>query len=148
MISDNIFFSGYLQFKQEIFETLVLMVQRQNLLNSNDERWEKITYWQWDHLREEVGLAGYAQKKPIDEYRRKAFALFDNLISDIARESTTQFFHRNKLPHPRYLFFHVDPQAPESIYSHGDEPKVVNSPKPAIRKKVYVSNRERKKTTR
>ena len=138
------FFAGFMQFKQEIFETLVLMVQRQNLLNSNDERW-KNHLLAMDHLREEVGLAGYAQKKPIDEYRRKAFALFDNLISDIARESTTQFFHRNKLPHPRYLFFHVDPQAPEAIYSHGDEPKIVNNPKPAIRKKAYVSNRERKK---
>ena len=139
------FFARYMQFKQEIFETLVLLVQRQNLLLTNDERW-KNHLLAMDHLREEVGLAGYAQKKPIDEYRRKAFVLFENLISDIARESTTQFFHRSKLPHPRYLFFQVDPRlASEAVYSHGNEATLVNKPKPADQKKVYVSNRERKK---
>lgn len=133
-------------FQQESFETLVLLVQRQNLLTTNDERW-KNHLLAMDHLREEVGLAGYAQKKPIDEYRRKGFALFEDLISEIAEESVLQFFHRSKLPHPRYLFFHIDPQIPETTYSHGDEDEVQQKQKPksSARKKAYVSNRDRKK---
>lgn len=138
------FLNGFEVFQQELFETLVLLVQRQNSLMINDERW-KHHLLAMDHLREEVGLAGYAQKKPIDEYRRKGFALFQTLISDIAEESVTQFFHRAKLPHPRYLFFHVDPQAPEATYSHGDEKETPQKPRSTAPKKNYISHRDRKK---
>ena len=138
------FLSQFAVFQQELFETLVLLVQRQNLLTTNDERW-KHHLLAMDHLREEVGLAGYAQKKPIDEYRRKGFALFQTLISEIAEESVKQFFHRSKLPHPRYLFFHVDPQAPQATYSHGNAEELPSKPRPSAPKKTYVSNRNRKK---
>ncbi len=140
------FLENYSVFKQEIFEMLLLLIQRESLLHTNDERWKQHLL-AMDHLKEEVGLAGYAQKKPIDEYRRKAFALFKTLISEIAQESVIQFFHRSQLPHPRYLFFHVDSQAPEveTTYSHGDEEETKSKPKTARRNKEYVSNRARKK---
>ncbi|MBF0286734.1 MAG: preprotein translocase subunit SecA [SAR324 cluster bacterium] len=145
------FSESYTVFRQEIFETLLLLIQRQTLLMTGDERW-KNHLLSMDHLREEVGLAGYAQKKPIDEYRRKAFALFEKLITETARESVIQFFHRGKLPHPRYLFFHVDPQTPEPTYHHssadtveGDNTQTRSRTKASARKKNYVSSRDRKK---
>ncbi|MBF0280723.1 MAG: preprotein translocase subunit SecA [SAR324 cluster bacterium] len=139
------FLDNYPTFKQEIFDTLLLLIQRESLLHTNDERWKQHLL-AMDHLKEEVGLAGYAQKKPIDEYRRKAYALFESLISEISRESVIQFFHRSKLPHPRYLFFHVDTPAPEveTTYSHGEEEEPKRKPR-AQKKKEYVSNRARKK---
>ncbi|HUJ76177.1 MAG TPA: hypothetical protein VL359_15040, partial [bacterium] len=45
-----------------------------------------------DHLREGIGLVGYAQKKPIDEYKRAGYELFADLMSRIAKEAITSFF--------------------------------------------------------
>ena len=36
-----------------------------------------------EHLRQVVGLRGYAQKDPLDEFRRDAFKLFENLLNKI-----------------------------------------------------------------
>jgi len=36
-----------------------------------------------EHLRQVVGLRGYAQKDPLDEFKREAFRLFKNLLDKI-----------------------------------------------------------------
>ena len=36
-----------------------------------------------EHLRQVVGLRGYAQKDPLEEFRREAFKLFENLLNKI-----------------------------------------------------------------
>ena len=34
-----------------------------------------------DHLKEGIGLRGYAQKNPLTEYKKEGFSLFSNLMS-------------------------------------------------------------------
>ena len=36
-----------------------------------------------DHLKEGIGLRGYAQKNPLHEYQREAFLLFDSMLSAV-----------------------------------------------------------------
>ena len=36
-----------------------------------------------EHLRQVVGLRGYAQKDPLQEFKREAFALFEDLLNKI-----------------------------------------------------------------
>ena len=36
-----------------------------------------------EHLRQVVGLRSYAQKDPLDEFKREAFKLFENLLNNI-----------------------------------------------------------------
>ncbi len=40
-----------------------------------------------DHIREGIGLRGYAQIDPLIEYKRESFNLFRELMSDLARSS-------------------------------------------------------------
>ncbi|MDQ6973514.1 MAG: SEC-C metal-binding domain-containing protein, partial [Mariprofundaceae bacterium] len=40
-----------------------------------------------DHLRQSVGLRGYAQKQPIQEYKRESFELFEKMLGEV-REKT------------------------------------------------------------
>ena len=40
-----------------------------------------------DHLKEGIHLRGYAQKDPLNEYKREAFELFDNLLDRIKQEA-------------------------------------------------------------
>ena len=36
-----------------------------------------------EHLRQVVGLRGYAQKDPLEEFKREAFKLFEGLLNKI-----------------------------------------------------------------
>ncbi len=65
--------------------------QRQVLLSIADNMW-KDHLLSMDHLREGIGLVGYAQKKPIDEYKREGFGLFAGLMFRISKEAVTTFF--------------------------------------------------------
>jgi preprotein translocase subunit SecA len=40
-----------------------------------------------DHLKEGIHLRGYAQRQPLQEYKREAFSLFEELLSRIRHES-------------------------------------------------------------
>ena len=42
-----------------------------------------------DHLRQGIGLRGYAQKDPKQEYKREAFEMFTSMLDRIKREITT-----------------------------------------------------------
>ncbi len=64
---------------------------RHLLLSIHDAQW-KDHLLSMDHLREGIGLVGYAQKKPIDEYKRAGFEMFAELLARIARESVSTFF--------------------------------------------------------
>ncbi|WP_164212869.1 hypothetical protein, partial [Stenotrophomonas maltophilia] len=44
---------------------------------------------QLDHLRQVVGLRGYAQRDPLNEFKSEAFQLFESLMERL-REMTTQ----------------------------------------------------------
>tara|TARA_B100000029_G_scaffold75838_1_gene67568 strand:+ start:169 stop:2757 length:2589 start_codon:yes stop_codon:yes gene_type:complete len=42
-----------------------------------------------EHLRQVVGLRGYAQKDPLEEFRREAFKLFEGLLNKIKSDFVT-----------------------------------------------------------
>ena len=43
-----------------------------------------------DHLRNVIGLRGYGQRDPLNEYKTEAFSLFEKLIGDL-RQSVTRW---------------------------------------------------------
>ena len=45
-----------------------------------------------DHLKEGIGLRGYGQKDPKQEYKKEAFQLFINLIGRIREEVVGKIF--------------------------------------------------------
>ena len=69
-----------------------------------------------DALRQVVHLRAYAQKKPIDEYKHEAFAMFERMLAQI-REAVTrtlafaQFsWDVPELPEmPDFVTSHIDP---------------------------------------
>ena len=46
-----------------------------------------------DHLRQSVGLRGYAQRDPLNEYKTEAFSLFESLLSKLREDVTRQLMH-------------------------------------------------------
>jgi preprotein translocase subunit SecA len=78
---------------------------------------------QLDYLRQAIGLRAYAQRDPLNEYKREAFSLFENLLTRL-REAVTALLSRVEIqteahPNPeesllpraprRTLETHVDP---------------------------------------
>jgi len=63
-------------------------VEKSLLLQLLDQLWKEhlLTL---DHLRQGIGLRAYAQRDPLNEYKREAFDLFENML-DSLRERVTQ----------------------------------------------------------
>jgi len=58
------------------------------MLQSLDEHWKEHLAGM-DYLRQSVGLRGYAQKNPKQEYKREAFELFQRMLGEYKREVTS-----------------------------------------------------------
>lgn len=62
-------------------------IERFLLLNAIDTKWKDHLY-AMDALRDGIGLRGYAQIDPKNEYKREGFANFERLLSSISEEVT------------------------------------------------------------
>ena len=66
---------------------IMRQVEKAVLLQTLDHLWREhlVTL---DHLRQVIGLRGYGQRDPLNEYKTEAFELFETMISKL-RETTT-----------------------------------------------------------
>ncbi|BBH53619.1 preprotein translocase subunit SecA [Fluviispira sanaruensis] len=66
-------------------------IERWVMLQTIDSWW-KDHLLNIDHLKDGIGLRGYAQKDPLQEYKNEAFELFKRLISAIKQDSLQMIF--------------------------------------------------------
>jgi preprotein translocase subunit SecA len=72
-------------------EPLMRHLEKVIMLQLIDTRW-KDHLLAMDHLKEGIGLRGYAQKNPLNEYKREAFEIFSAMMSLIKTEITAYLF--------------------------------------------------------
>ncbi len=65
-----------------IKETTNFELEKRILLQSIDFLWRSHLQY-LEHLRQVVGLRGYASKDPLEEFKREAFKLFESLLNKI-----------------------------------------------------------------
>ena len=65
-----------------IGEETNLELERRIFLQTIDFLWKSHLQY-LEHLRIAVGLRGYAQRDPLEEFKREAFKLFENLLNRI-----------------------------------------------------------------
>ena len=68
------------------------VVEKNLLLQLLDQHW-KDHLLQLDHLRSGIGLRAYAQRDPLNEYKREAFDLFEALLDGLREAVTTVLAH-------------------------------------------------------
>ncbi len=68
------------------------VVEKSLLLQLLDQHW-KDHLLQLDHLRSGIGLRAYAQRDPLNEYKREAFDLFEALLDGLREAVTTVLAH-------------------------------------------------------
>src|SRR5690606_38827788 len=71
---------------------LMRMAEKQILLNVLDRQW-KDHLLSLDHLRHGIGLRAYGQRDPLNEYKKEAFDLFENLLVRVRGETTALLSH-------------------------------------------------------
>lgn len=96
---------------------IMRQVEKSLLLQVFDQVWKEHLL-ALDHLRQGIGLRAYGQRDPLNEYKSEAFALFNNMLSDL-RERVTSLLLRIELrpdappPSPEGIGFldmrHPDP---------------------------------------
>ncbi|MEQ9518905.1 MAG: preprotein translocase subunit SecA [Parvibaculum sp.] len=71
---------------------MLRQVERAVLLQTIDMRWREHLQM-LDHLRQSVGLRGYAQRDPLNEYKTEAFSLFESLLTRLREDVTRQLMN-------------------------------------------------------
>jgi preprotein translocase subunit SecA len=76
-------------------EGVMRELERVVLLNITDTKWREHLY-EMDYLQEGIHLRAYGQRDPLTEYRREAFAMFEELVLSI-RSDFVRYIYRVEL---------------------------------------------------
>jgi preprotein translocase subunit SecA len=76
-------------------EGVMRELERVVLLNITDTKWREHLY-EMDYLQEGIHLRAYGQRDPLTEYRREAFAMFEELVRSI-RTDFVRYIYRVEL---------------------------------------------------
>jgi len=68
------------------------MAEKSLLLQILDQQWKEHLL-SLDHLRQGINLRAYAQKDPLNEYKREAFNLFDGMLTGLRQAVTSVLSH-------------------------------------------------------
>ena len=94
-------------------------LERVVMLQTVDGMW-KDHLLSMDHLKEGIGLRGYAQQNPLIVYKKEGFELFQDMISRIKDEIVNILF-RIQISEPEKIEDIKKPKEQKLIFSGGDE---------------------------
>ncbi|WP_297803326.1 preprotein translocase subunit SecA [uncultured Brevundimonas sp.] len=101
-------------------------LEKQFLLQMIDMQWrEHLVHL--DHLRGVIGLRGYGQRDPLNEYKTEAFNLFENLLHDLRHNVTRwlmtvefRFQAPPEMEMPEFEEIHLNPGTGENQMDNPD----------------------------
>ena len=138
-----------------------IQVEKSILLQSLDHHWKEHLAM-LDALRQVIHLRAYAQKKPIDEYKREAFHQFERMLvairEDVTRTLALATFSMSEPepldfpPLPDFITTHIDPLSGDDDSADIDAgtgnilsrlPPLLETPKPDLPAGVGVDELDR-----
>jgi preprotein translocase subunit SecA len=94
-------------------------LERLVMLQSVDNLW-KDHLLSMDHLKEGIGLRGYAQQNPLVVYKKEGYELFQDMIERV-KEETIGILYRIQIAEPEKLDDYHRPKQPQLSFSGGGE---------------------------
>ena len=90
---------NFLQLKYDLYrgkidEQMARDAEKWLMLETIDQAWKQHML-NLDHLKEGIGLRGWGQKNPLIEYKREAFAMFQEMMRNIKWDIVHHIFHLN-----------------------------------------------------
>ncbi len=94
---------------------LMRMAEKSLLLQLLDQSW-KDHLLSLDHLRQGIGLRAYGQRDPLNEYKREAFNLFEQMLDNLREQVTAVLSHVEiRIADPES---ELEPEAPRGLREH------------------------------
>jgi preprotein translocase subunit SecA len=105
------------EFGDEMIDHLIKVI----MLQAIDTQW-KDHLLSIDHLKEGIGLRGYGQKDPKQEYKKEAFNLFMSMIARIRTEVVEKIFWVQLARETEIERIEEAPKKQRLVFNLGDEP--------------------------
>jgi preprotein translocase subunit SecA len=86
-----------------------------------------------DHLKEGIGLRGYAQQNPLIVYKKEGYEMFQDMI-DRVKEETLGILYRIQIAGPQKMDEYRQPKQQQLAFSGGGEPGQKKPAKRAAKK--------------
>jgi preprotein translocase subunit SecA len=115
------------------------VVLRQILLEITDNMW-KDHLLSMDHLKEGIGMRGYAQKNPLSEYKKEGYELFADLMERISEETVKALFNISIVSEPPAEISRKK-QEMEMIHGEINRPQPKETPKQEPVRKARIPGR-------
>lgn len=119
----------------EIGPDIMRRVEKAILLQTLDQEWREHLL-QLEQLRQVVGLRGYGQRDPLNEYKTESFSLFEHLLHTLRSDTVKQLMNiqvnvEAPPPPPRDVLAeaeeqHIDPMTGQNEMD--DAPRIANPP--------------------
>ncbi|AOY59193.1 MULTISPECIES: preprotein translocase subunit SecA [Desulfococcus] len=117
LISDKAL-AVYGQREQTVGPEQFRMIERYVMLQTVDSLW-KDHLLSMDHLKEGIGLRGYAQQNPLIVYKREGFEMFNSMIHRI-KEEMVEIMFKIQVAKPDALEDFTEPKDKDLVFSGGD----------------------------
>ena len=126
--------SAYVEKEQMIGADEFRNLERYIMLQTVDNLW-KDHLLSMDHMKEGIGLRGYAQQNPLLIYKKEGFEMFQDMIARI-QEETLSILFRIQLAEPDELEELHKPEEQQLIFSGGEGQSARKKPVKRAEKKV------------
>jgi preprotein translocase subunit SecA len=107
-------------------------LERVVMLQTVDNLW-KDHLLSMDHLKEGIGLRGYAQQNPLIVYKKEGYAMFQDMIERVSEETLGILF-RIQIAEPEKIEEIRKPEEKQLFFSGGEEPQKKKPVKRAAKK--------------
>lgn len=90
----NFLWEEYALYRNQKDGDIIKNAEKWLLLETIDQSWKQHML-NLDHLKEGIGLRQMGQKNPLIEYKREAFAMFQEMLMGVRRMAVHHIFHLN-----------------------------------------------------
>ncbi|MFH2098833.1 MAG: SEC-C metal-binding domain-containing protein, partial [Pseudomonadota bacterium] len=126
--------TAYGEKEQSVGEGEMRHLERMITLQVVDQLW-KDHLLSMDHLKQGIGLRGYAQQNPLIVYKKEGYEMFVDLITRVKAQVVRILFHV-QIQEPAEVMEMKRPPRQQLAFSHGDASEAKKKPEKRSSKKV------------
>ena len=121
---------------------LVRRVEKGLMLDTLDRHWKEHLV-AMDHLRQGIGLRGYAAKNPKQEYKKEAFSMFGDMLENIKYDVVTMLAKIQVREDQDAQVLQRRPRPAEMQFNHPDAPSAMDKPGEIQQQKPYIRSQKK-----
>ncbi len=121
---------------------LVRRVEKGLIMDTLDRHWKEHLV-AMDHLRQGIGLRGYAAKNPKQEYKKEAFSMFGDMLENIKYDVVTILAKIQVREDQDAQVLQRRPRPAEMQFNHPDAPSAMDKPGENQQQKPYIRNQKK-----